>query len=94
MAKPRTRKVRLHPRAASAGEPSASPLPEAVQTKTVRTDRASALRPSDLEFWTVINEVADPAPIVPAELDAIERYFSAVLDDVFGLPRKMSVQPK
>jgi hypothetical protein len=65
-----------------------------VQTKKVRASGASALRPSDLEFWTVINEVADPPPIVPAELDAIERYFSTVLDDVFGLPRKMSVQPK
>ncbi|WP_398472857.1 hypothetical protein, partial [Tardiphaga sp.] len=75
-------------------EPSASPLPEAAQTKMVQAGGASALRPSDLEFWTVISEVADPPPIVPAELDAIERYFSAVLDDVFGLPRKMSVQPK
>jgi hypothetical protein len=46
------------------------------------------LRPSDPEFWTVINEVADPTPIAPAELDAIERYFSAVLDDVFAPSRR------
>ncbi|MYV86562.1 hypothetical protein GTH44_32510 [Bradyrhizobium japonicum] len=50
----------------------------------------TAPRPSDPEFWTVINEIADPTPIVPAELEAIERYFSAVLDDVFAPSRKTS----
>jgi hypothetical protein len=39
----------------------------------------------------VINEIADPTPIAPAELDAIERYFSAVLDDVFAPSRKTSL---
>ena len=91
MAKPRIKKVRLRPRAAT-GAKSAAPPPDATQAKELRTRAASsALWPSDPEFWIVINEVMDPPPIVPAELDAIERYFSAVLDDVFGSPRKMSL---
>jgi hypothetical protein len=47
-------------------------------------------RPSDPQFWTVINEITDPVPIAPAELDAIESYFSAVLDAVFDTARKTS----
>jgi hypothetical protein len=38
----------------------------------------------------VINEIPDPIPVAPAELDAIESYFSAVLDDVFDPSRKSS----
>jgi hypothetical protein len=38
----------------------------------------------------VINEITDPVPIAPAELDAIESYFSAVLDAVFDPGRKTS----
>jgi hypothetical protein len=38
----------------------------------------------------VINEITDPVPIAPAELDAIESYFSAVLDAVFDHSRKSS----
>jgi hypothetical protein len=45
-------------------------------------------RPSDPEFWTVINEISDPIPVAPAEFDAIESYFSAVLDAVFDPARK------
>ncbi|MEW6397465.1 MAG: hypothetical protein AB1582_23355 [Pseudomonadota bacterium] len=41
-------------------------------------------RSIDPEFWTVENELPDPIPISTAELDAIERYFGDVLDDVFG----------
>lgn len=47
----------------------------------------SKLRPTDREFWTVINELPDPLPVSTAELDAIERYFSDVLDEVLGLKR-------
>lgn len=47
----------------------------------------SKLRPTDPEFWTVINELPDPLPVSTAELDAIERYFSDVLDEVLGLKR-------
>ncbi len=47
----------------------------------------SNLRPTDPEFWTVINELPDPLPVSTAELDAIERYFSDVLDEVLGLKR-------
>jgi hypothetical protein len=43
----------------------------------------SKLRPIDLEFWTVENELPDPLPPSAAELDAIERYFGGVLDGVF-----------
>jgi len=48
---------------------------------------SSKLRPTDLEFWTVINELPDPLPVSTAELDAIERYFSGVLDEALGLKR-------
>jgi hypothetical protein len=48
---------------------------------------SSKLRPTDPEFWTVINELPDPLPVSTAEMDAIERYFSDVLDEVLGLQR-------
>lgn len=41
------------------------------------------LRPIDPGFWTVDNELSDPLPISTAELDAIERFFGGVLDEVF-----------
>lgn len=52
------------------------------------------LRPIDAEFWTVENELPDPLPVSTAELDAIERYFSDVLDAVFdSRPLALSVTP-
>lgn len=91
MAKSGIPKMRLRPRA-SAGVSLAAPLAMAAKPKSAKRNRAATapLRPSDPEFWTVINEIADPTPIAPAELDAIERYFSTVLDDVFAAPRKTS----
>jgi hypothetical protein len=50
----------------------------------------SKWRPTDPEFWTVINELPDPIPVGKDELDAIERYFSDVLDEVLG-PKKFGV---
>jgi hypothetical protein len=47
----------------------------------------SKLRPTDPEFWTVINELSDPIPVGKDELDAIERYFSDVLDEILGLKK-------
>jgi hypothetical protein len=44
----------------------------------------SKLRPIDLEFWTVLNELPDRIPVGKGELDAIDRYFSDVLDLVFS----------
>jgi len=44
-------------------------------------------RPTDPEFWTVINELPDPIPVSKDELDAIERYFSDVLDEILGLKK-------
>jgi hypothetical protein len=84
-------KMRLRPRA-TAGASLAMPSAAAAKPKIAKRNRAAAtpLLPSDPEFWTVINEIADPTPIAPAELDAIERYFSTVLDDVFAAPRKTS----
>jgi hypothetical protein len=49
--------------------------------------RQSKPRPSDLEFWTVINELPDPIPVGKDELDAIERYFSDVLDEILRLEK-------
>jgi hypothetical protein len=43
--------------------------------------------PSDPEFWTVVNELPDPIPVGKNELDAIERYFSDVLDEIIGLKK-------
>lgn len=88
MAKPRVPKVRLRPRTApSVKTVPAAASPTRARVKPTRHTRA-APRPSDPEFWTVINEITDPVPIVPAELDAIESYFSAVLDAVFDPARK------
>lgn len=42
---------------------------------------------SDPEFWTVVNELPDPIPVGKDELDAIERYFSDVLDETLGLKK-------
>jgi len=89
VAKSRIPKKLLRPRVTA---PAAlPPVPVAMPTVATRNRGAAArLRPSDPEFWTVINEIADPTPIVPAELDAIERYFSAVLNAVFDSSRKSS----
>ncbi|MBR0866796.1 hypothetical protein JQ614_35705 [Bradyrhizobium diazoefficiens] len=40
-------------------------------------------RPIDPEFWTVVNELPDPLPVTTAEIEALERYFGDVLDEVF-----------
>lgn len=91
MARSGITKMRLRPRA-SAGTSPATPLAIAALPKSTKRNRAASarLQPSDPEFWTVINEIAEPTPIAPAELDALERYFSAVLDDVFATSRKTS----
>jgi len=91
VAKSSISKMRLRPRATAVASLSA-PLAIAAKPKSEKRNRATTapLRPSDPEFWTVVNEIADPTPIAPAELDAIERYFSAVLDDVFAPSRKTS----
>ena len=92
MAKSGVPKVRLRPRA-----PAGAATPQMPQDGTLTSPAAKrgckALarpRPSEPEFWTVINEIPDPIPVALAELDAIESYFSAVLDDVFDPSRKSS----
>lgn len=90
MAKLPVPKVRLRPRTASGVKTSpvaATPMQERVEPAR---HLAGAPRPSDPEFWTLINEISDPVPIAPAELDVIESYFSAVLDAVFDPGRKTS----
>lgn len=47
-------------------------------------------RPTDPEFWTVINELPDPLPVSKAEIDALERYFGGVLDEVLNPTRAKS----
>lgn len=91
MAKSGIPKMRLRPRATAGTSLAAAPA-TAAKPKSPKRNRVptAPVRPSDPEFWIVINEIADPTPIVPAELDAIERYFSAVLDDVFAASRKTS----
>ena len=37
------------------------------------------LSAADPGFWTVINELPQPLPAKPAELDALERYFADVI---------------
>jgi hypothetical protein len=90
VAKSRSPKVRLRPRVPTdvASSP-AGPAPTQKPTKPGFLAGARP-RPSDPEFWTVVNEITDPVPIAPAELDAIESYFSAVLDAVFDHSRKSS----
>jgi hypothetical protein len=89
VAKSRIAKTWLQPRATTS---AALPLVIVARSakKTRKRDGSASLHPSAPEFWTVINEIADPTPIATAELDAIERYFSAVLDDVFAPSRKTS----
>ena len=54
----------------------------------------SKLRPIDPEFWTIVNELPDTIPVRKAELDAIDRYFSDVLDRVFSSrPNEASTIP-
>jgi hypothetical protein len=54
----------------------------------------SAPRPIDPEFWTVVNELPDPLPVTKAEIDALERYFGDVLDDVFSRTTQKSTEIK
>jgi hypothetical protein len=42
----------------------------------------SKARPSDAEFWRVESDLPDPLPVGKAEIDAIERYFSGLLEAV------------
>lgn len=92
MANSRVTRVRLRPRAPAGAATSQMPQDGALtRPAAARGRKASARpRPSEPEFWTVINEIADPIPVAPAELDAIESYFSAVLDAVFDPARKSS----
>lgn len=90
MVKARIHKVRLRPRVApkvAAAETSTETAQKLGKTKRVA---GGGPRHSDPEFWTVINDVTDPVPIAPAELDALESYFAAVLDAVFDPARKTS----
>ena len=90
MVKPRVPKVRLRPRTPAEAKTAAGPTAPTLTAKPRRAGGPGP-RPSDPEFWTVINEIADPVPIAPAELNAIESYFSAVLDAVFDPARKTPV---
>lgn len=47
-------------------------------------------KPSDAEFWTIVNELPDPLPVGRSELDAIERFFTGLVDAVFDQPRHSS----
>jgi hypothetical protein len=82
VARPTTRKI-LRARSASI---AAVPLAPAALSKPVR-QAAAKLRPSDPEFWTVINELPEPIAVSRPELDAIERYFADLLDAVFDRSR-------
>jgi hypothetical protein len=54
----------------------------------------SKLRPVDLDFWTVLNELPDRIPVGKDELDAIDRYFNDVLDLAFSpTPGEASTSP-
>jgi hypothetical protein len=84
VAKPITRKIRLLPNRAAPIR--AKPLQPAAPGRPAR-QAAAKLRPSDPEFWTVINELSDPVPISRPELDALESYFADLLDAVFDRSR-------
>jgi hypothetical protein len=60
----------------------------ATESSVMSSRRASSkLRPTDVEFWTVVNELPNPLPVSKAEIDAIERYFGDMLDAVFAPAR-------
>jgi hypothetical protein len=92
VAEPRVPKLRLRPRTQTQTETKTAPPPTEPTGTLAKPKRPNGPgpRPSDPEFWTVINEIADPVPIAAAELDAIESYFSTVLDAVFVCARKTS----
>lgn len=54
----------------------------------------SVPRPIDPEFWTVVSELPDPLPVTTAEIEALERYFGDVLDDVFNPSHAKSAEIK
>ena len=54
----------------------------------------SGPRPIDPEFWTVVNELPDPLPVTTAEIEAFERYFGEVLDEVFKPSHAKSTEIK
>jgi hypothetical protein len=45
------------------------------------------VRPSDPEFWTVINELPEPIAVSRPEIDVIERHFADLPDAVFDRAR-------
>ncbi len=51
-------------------------------------------RPIDPEFWTVVNELPDPLPVTTAEVEALERYFGEILDEVFNPSHAKSAQTR
>jgi hypothetical protein len=81
--KPARPKIRLRPGCSAVSAASLLPV---VSKKTARKITAK-LRPSDAEFWTIINELPDPIPVNRPELDAIESYFAEILDAVFDKSR-------
>ncbi|WP_299805093.1 hypothetical protein [Tardiphaga sp.] len=83
MTKPARPNIRLRP--GRSAVPTAS-LTRVCSKKTVRKV-TTKLRPSDAEFWTIINELPDPIPVNRPELDAIESYFAEILDAVFDQSR-------
>lgn len=88
VAKPRVPKVRLRSRVPNDAQTALAATAPLQKLAKPKRPGGSGPRPSAPEFWTVINEITDPVPIAPAELDAIESYFSAVLDVVFESARK------
>lgn len=81
--KPARPKLRL--RRGRSAAPAASP--QRVRGKKTVRKIAEKLRPSDAEFWTVINELPDQIPVARPELDAIESYFADILEAVFDRSR-------
>jgi hypothetical protein len=84
VAKPITRKIRLRPNRVAAA--TTTPLQAAARSKSARKV-AAKLRPSDPEFWTLINELPEPIAVSRPELDVIERYFADLLDAVLDRAR-------
>lgn len=43
--------------------------------------RRAKCRPGEAEFWTVINELPNPLPVSTVEIEALERYFTDLIEE-------------
>ena len=66
---------------------------EPTQSRTAESSKQGSRGPKGDGSWTVVNELPDPLPVTEADVEAIERHFGAMLDEVFDRGSDAGVRP-